>query len=99
MLDSKLQFAFRLIGAGRSSTLVDPRAARLEYNLKSRTHDGRVNQSEMQPLTVCNPELVESKIDFIETPRLAELPISYCLPADAYVEGLMSNPGASYVNI
>ena len=80
MLDNSLQIAFRIVGEGKhSNSLIDPRAARLEYNYKSRTEVG-LKGSELKPLPICNTEQVKSKIDFITTPRLKLLSSSYCLP-------------------
>ena len=78
--------------------LIDPRAGRLEYRFRSSV-DGKRQETEFRPFTVCNAELVKQKIDFIQTPRLDDLGKSYCLPQDAYVEGLMVDDGSTNVMI
>ena len=83
LLDNKLQMTFKIVGT-KDAASIDPRAGRLEYQQTIRNQSGRT-KTELTPFSICDSELVGSKVDFIKTDRLNDLALSYCLPADAYV--------------
>ena len=96
LLENKLQVSFVLMGFPGME--IDPRAGRLEFAYQSRTMQvgpSAVKLSEFKALEKCDYELLDQKLNFVYSHELL-VERSYCLPADAYVEGYLSSSGSSF---